>query len=61
MTSNPYIEQLTQSLVELNSYMVLLFSSYANDQTHENSNLDILIVTNDEFSPLEFNALNEPN
>ena len=59
MTSNPYIEQLTQSLAELNPYLVLLFGSYAYGQPHEDSDLDILVVTNDEFIPSDFNAMNE--
>jgi len=53
-TNNIYIEQLKESLGELNPYLVLLFGSYAYGTPHEDSELDIFVVLNDKSMPTTF-------
>ncbi len=50
-----YIEQLKTSLSELNPYLILLFGSYAYGKPHKDSDIDLLVVTNDNFMPQNFN------
>lgn len=54
--SNIYIDQLKQNLSELNPYLVLLFGSYAYGTPHKDSDIDLLVVTNDDFIPKDFDA-----
>lgn len=51
---NKYIRQITERLSELNPYLVLLFGSYAYGTPHTDSDLDILIVLNDNTMPASF-------
>ena len=51
---NTYIEQLKEQLKGLNPYLVFLFGSYAYGNPHIDSDIDILVVTNDEFIPQTF-------
>jgi predicted nucleotidyltransferase len=51
---NIYIQQLKENLRELNPYLVLLFGSYAYGTPHKDSDIDLLVVTNDEFIPQTF-------
>jgi len=53
-TENIYIQQLTESLKTLNPYMVLLFGSYAYGTPNPDSDIDLLVVTNDNFIPQNF-------
>ena len=53
-TENIYIQQLKENLRELNPYLVFLFGSYAYGTPHEDSDIDLLVVTNDEFIPQTF-------
>jgi predicted nucleotidyltransferase len=53
-TNNIYIQQLKENLRELNPYLVFLFGSYAYDTPHKDSDIDLLVVTNDEFIPQTF-------
>jgi len=53
-TDNIYIQQLKENLRELNPYLVLLFGSYAYGTPHIDSDIDLLVVTNDEFVPQTF-------
>lgn len=46
-----YIQQLKERLSELDPYLVLLFGSYASGTPHKDSDIDLLVVTNDEFTP----------
>jgi predicted nucleotidyltransferase len=54
-SDNIYIQQLKDNLKELNPYLVLLFGSYAYGTPHEDSDIDLLVVTNDVFTPNDFN------
>ena len=51
---NIYIQQLKDILRELNPYMMLLFGSYTYGTPHIDSDIDLLVVTNDEFEPQTF-------
>lgn len=46
-----YIQQLKESLKELNPYLIMLFGSYAWGTPHKDSDIDLLVVTNDDFIP----------
>ena len=54
-TDNTYIEQLTESLKAINPYMVLLFGSYAYGTPNQDSDIDLVVVTNDNYIPKDFN------
>lgn len=53
-TDNIYIKQIRDNLSELNPYLVLLFGSYAYGTPHSDSDLDILVVLNDNTMPVTF-------
>ena len=50
-SDNIYIEQLKASLSKLDPYLVLLFGSYAYGKPHKDSDIDLLVVTNDNYIP----------
>ena len=50
-SDNIYIEQLKISLSKLDPYLVLLFGSYAYGTPHKDSDIDLLVVTNDNYIP----------
>lgn len=54
LADNLYIQQLKEALSELDPYLVLLFGSYAYGLPNEDSDIDILVVTNDDFIPQTF-------
>jgi predicted nucleotidyltransferase len=58
-TENSYIEQLTESLKTINPYLVLLFGSYAYGTPNQDSDIDLLVVTNDDFIPKDYNEHNQ--
>lgn len=51
---NIYIQQLKEKLRELNPYLVFLFGSYAYGTPHKDSDIDLLVVTNDKYIPQTF-------
>lgn len=51
---NIYIQQIREHLKEFNPYLVLLFGSYAYGTPNEGSDIDLLVVTNDDFMPNDF-------
>jgi len=51
---NIYIQQLKESLSQLNPYLVLLFGSYAYGTPHKDSDLDLFVVLNDHSMPKTF-------
>jgi len=53
-TDFSYIQQLKSSLTELNPYLILLFGSYAYVIPHINSDIDLLVVTNDTYIPQSY-------
>lgn len=52
--NHSYIQQLKEKLMELNPYLVILFGSYAYGNPHVDSDIDLLVVTKDEFIPQSF-------
>ncbi len=58
-TENKYIQQLKEKLAELNPYRVLLFGSYADGTPDADSDIDLLVVTNDNFIPQSFKEKHE--
>jgi len=59
MQSNQYIEQLKERISELNPYLILLFGSYAYGTPRQDSDIDLLVVTNDDFMPQTFKERTE--
>jgi predicted nucleotidyltransferase len=53
-TDNKYIKQLRDKLSELDPYLVVLFGSYAYGSPHTDSDLDIIVVLNDNTIPATF-------
>lgn len=49
MTKNEIISQIKLSLKPLNVSKVILFGSYAKGTQFVDSDIDLLVVTNDEF------------
>ena len=49
MTKNEIISQINLSLQHLNVNKVILFGSYANGTQSDDSDIDLLVVTNDNF------------
>ena len=54
ISNTDYIEQIRLSLTELNPHLILLFGSYAYGTPDEDSDIDILVVTKDDFIPQNF-------
>jgi predicted nucleotidyltransferase len=57
-TENIYIRQIIENLKEINPYMILLFGSYAYGTPHQDSDIDLLVVTNDNYVPKSFTEKN---
>ena len=49
-----YIDILTENLRELNPYLIILFGSYAYGEPNENSDIDLMVVTDDEHVPKNY-------
>jgi len=54
MKEDKYIEQIKEILSKFNPYLILLFGSYAYGTPDEDSDIDILVVTQDDFIPKNF-------
>ena len=50
-TEHTYLQKLTEKLKELNPHMVLLFGSQAYGTLHRDSDIDLLVVTNEDYFP----------
>jgi len=46
---NIYIQQIIDKLKELNPYLVILFGSYAYGSPNQDSDIDLIVVTNDDY------------
>lgn len=51
---NPYIDEIMEKLVALDVYKVILFGSYANDTEDEESDIDLLIVLDENTLPKNY-------
>jgi len=49
-----FIEQVKNSLIELNPYLILLFGSYAYGKPNHDSDIDLMVVTNDNYMPKNY-------
>ncbi len=59
-TLTPSIKkEILQCLMPLNPEKIILFGSYAYGKPNENSDLDIYVVTNDDFMPKSWKENNE--
>ncbi len=54
MNTNKYIAEITEKLKTINPQMIILFGSHAYGTASEDSDIDILVVTNDDFIPQNF-------
>ncbi len=54
MNNRNYIQEIVSQLKTINPYLIILFGSYAYGTPHEDSDIDILVVTNDNFIPKDF-------
>jgi predicted nucleotidyltransferase len=54
MGKNNYIPLIVRKLKKLNPYRIILFGSYASGNPTKDSDIDILVVTNDNFIPRNF-------
>ena len=52
--NNKYIQEIVNKLKTINPYLIILFGSCANGTSGEDSDIDILVVTNDDFVPKTF-------
>ena len=51
---NSYIDKILEKLSRLNVYKVILFGSYANEKEDEESDIDLLIVLNEDILPKNY-------
>jgi predicted nucleotidyltransferase len=49
-----YIDKIIKQLKTINPYKVILFGSYAYGNPDEDSDIDLIVVTNDEFMPQNY-------
>lgn len=49
-----YIREIVKKIKPINPYLIILFGSYACGTPTEDSDIDILVVTNDDFMPKTF-------
>lgn len=53
------IQQIINNLKSIDPYLILLFGSHAYGTPHADSDIDLLVVTNDDYMPENFNQRNE--
>ncbi len=54
MEDNHYIDEIVSRLKKIDPYLIILFGSYAYGSPDEDSDIDILLVTNDDFMPQSY-------
>ncbi len=54
MDNQKYIKEIIEKLKSINPYLIILFGSYAYGTPNEDSDIDILVVTQDDFMPQTF-------
>ena len=59
MLSKKIKNEIIESLKSINPEEVILFGSYAHGNPDENSDIDLYVVTNDDFIPGNFKEKNE--
>lgn len=53
-TNRIYINEIKDKLIELDPSLILLFGSYAHGSPKDDSDIDLIVVTNDDFMPQTF-------
>lgn len=59
VSENKYIQQLKNNLSKIDPYLVLLFGSYAYGTPDLDSDLDVIVVLNDQSMPVSFKEKQE--
>jgi len=54
MDKRKYIQEIVDKLKSIDPHLIMLFGSYAYGTPDEDSDVDILLVTNDDFMPKTF-------
>ena len=54
MNNTKYIDEIVEKLKLIDPYLIILFGSYAYGSPDEDSDIDVLVVTNDDFIPKTF-------
>ena len=49
-----YIKQITEALQQIDPYKIILFGSAASGKLHEDSDIDIIVVLNNETIPQDY-------
>ena len=49
-----YLPRLVENIKQANPVKIILFGSLASESGHENSDIDLLVVTEDEFIPKDY-------
>lgn len=49
-----YLDRIMDKLGELNIYKVILFGSYANGSADEESDIDLIVVLDEDYSPKDY-------
>ncbi len=49
-----YIKEVVNKLLTINPYRIILFGSYANGTPTDDSDIDILVITEDDFMPANY-------
>ena len=58
-TNSKELQQILDHLKAVNLHKVILFGSVAKGQQHEHSDIDLLVVTDDEFFPKNYQEKSE--
>lgn len=56
---NKYIPQIIEKLKPIKPYKIILFGSHAYDNAAEDSDIDLIVVTNDDFLPKNYKKKSE--
>jgi len=54
MSTNIYIPLIVEQLKKINPYKIMLFGSHAYGEPNADSDIDLLVVTNSEYFPKNF-------
>ncbi len=58
MIAKETTQEIVESLRKIDAYKVILFGSYAYGKPHKDSDIDLLVVTSDQFIPNNFREKN---
>ena len=52
--NNDYLSLIVERLKKIKPYKVILFGSYAYGETHADSDIDLIVVTSDDYFPQSY-------